>query len=159
MDLRAAPLQDHTLPEALAVLAFGESGLGTTQKLQGGVEGTPMVQYGYAPTHNFPALPARIEVGLYRIAQEALANARKHAGAQHIEMTLTADEQYVQLVVQDVGCGFDPDSVAQTSGSVHFGLTGMAERVKLLGGSICIESTPGAGTYIDVSVPYREKSA
>jgi signal transduction histidine kinase len=74
-------------------------------------------------------------------------------------MTLTADEQYVELVVQDDGCGFDPDAVAQTSGSVHFGLTGMAERVKLLGGSICIESTPGAGTCIDVSVPYKEKGA
>jgi two-component system, NarL family, sensor kinase len=155
MDLRAAPLQDHTLPEALATLVFGESGQGATQKLQGSAEGTPMVQYGYAPTHNFPALPARIEVGLYRIAQEALTNARRHASAQHIEMTLTADEQYVELVVQDDGCGFDPDSVAQTSGSVHFGLTGMAERVKLLGGSICIESTPGAGTCIDVSVPYK----
>jgi two-component system NarL family sensor kinase len=155
MDLRAAPLQDHTLPEALATLAFGESGQDATQKVQTSTEGTPTVQYGYAPTHNFPALPARIEVGLYRIAQEALTNARAHAGAQHIEMTLTADEHYVELVVQDDGRGFDPDAVVQTSGSVHFGLTGMAERVKLLGGSICIESTPGAGTCIDVSVPYK----
>jgi two-component system, NarL family, sensor kinase len=159
MDLRAAPLQDHTLPEALAALAFGESGQGTTQKVQGSAEGSPIVQYGYAPTHNFPALPARIEVGLYRIAQEALTNARTHASAQHIEMMLTADEQYVELVVQDDGCGFDPDAVVQTSGSTHFGLTGMAERVKMLGGSICIESTPAAGTCIDVSVPYKEKSA
>jgi two-component system NarL family sensor kinase len=155
MDLRAAPLQDHVLPEALAALAFGERGQNATRQQQSGVEEVPRVQYGYTPTHNFPALPARIEAGLYRIAQEALANARKHAQAQHIEMTLIADEHHVRLEVQDDGCGFDPDTVTQVSGAGHFGLAGMAERAKLLGGSICIQSTPGAGTCIDVCVPYR----
>jgi two-component system NarL family sensor kinase len=155
MDLRAAELQNHTLPEALAALACGEDGQGAIRKQQGTAEAVPLVQYGYTPAYHFPALPARIEAGLYRVAQEAITNARKHAGAQHIEMTLTADEAYVRLVVQDDGCGFDPDMVTQTSGSGHFGLTGMAERVKLLGGNMCIESTPGAGTCIDVSVPYK----
>jgi two-component system NarL family sensor kinase len=155
MDLRAAELQNHTLPEALAALACGEDGQGAIRKQQGTAEAVPLVQYGYTPAYHFPALPARIEAGLYRVAQEAITNARKHAGAQHIEMTLTADEECVRLVVQDDGCGFDPDMVTQTSGLGHFGLTGMAERVKLLGGNMCIESTPGAGTCIDVSVPYK----
>jgi two-component system NarL family sensor kinase len=155
MDLRAAELQNHTLPEALAALACGEDGQGAIRKQQGTAEAVPLVQYGYTPAYHFPALPARIEAGLYRVAQEALTNAHKHAGARQIEMTLTADEQCVRLVVQDDGCGFDPDMVTQTSGLGHFGLTGMAERVKLLGGNMCIESTPGAGTCIDVSVPYK----
>jgi signal transduction histidine kinase len=155
MDLRAAPLQDHALPEALATLALGESEQGTAQKQTEPAEAVPLVQYGYTPTHHFPALPARIEAGLYRVAQEALANARVHAGAQHIEMTLEADEQYIRLVVQDDGSGFDPDTVMQESSTGHFGLKGMVERVKLLGGNICIESTPGAGTCIEVAVPYK----
>lgn len=140
MDLRAAPLQDHTLPEALAALAASEP--------------VPEIQYTYHPTSYFPVLPARIEVGLYRIAQEALANARKHAQAEHIEMTLSADEQWVRLIVQDNGRGFDPDKVMQGSGGGHFGLVGMGERAKLLGGSICIGSEPGTGTCIDVSIPH-----
>ncbi len=142
LDLRAAPLQDHTLPEALALLAQAEA--------------TPDVEYTYTPAQDFPSLPARVEAGLYRIAQEALTNARKHAAAGHIEIKLVAEEQWVSLLVQDDGLGFDPAKVTQRagSGSGHFGLAGMGERVKLLGGSICILSEPGAGTCIEVSIPY-----
>lgn len=142
MDLRAAPLQEHTLPEALGALASAEA--------------TPPVQYTYSPAQSFPVLPARVEAGLYRIAQEALTNARKHAAAQHIEMTLTAEEQRVCLMVLDDGCGFDPEQVTQSIGTAsgHFGLSGMSERVKLLSGRICILSEPGAGTCIEVSIPY-----
>jgi two-component system NarL family sensor kinase len=147
MDLRAAPLRDHTLPEALAALVDGD----IQQKND---EPVPAVQISCLPSVNWPVLPARIEVGLYRIAQEALANALRHAGAQHIEITLSVDEQWARLVVQDDGRGFDPDTVTQSVGAGHFGLTGMAERVKLLGGRICIQSGPGAGTCIDVSIPY-----
>ena len=145
MDLRAAPLQGHALPEALAALIAREY----QQPEQGFT-----IEYSYHPTQNFPALPARIEVGLYRIAQEALSNASKHAKAQHIEITLQAEEQWVCLVVQDDGQGFDPANVAQQSSAGHFGLIGMGERVKLLGGSIRIQSEPGTGTCIEVSVPY-----
>lgn len=140
MDLRAAPLQEHTLPEALATLAS--------------VETSQPVQYTYTPTQDFPALPARIEAGLYRIAQEALNNARTHAAAQHIEMTLIAEEQMLSLTVLDDGCGFDPEQVTTGTASGHFGLSGMSERVKLLNGRICIFSEPGAGTAIEVRIPY-----
>ena len=89
MDLRAAPLQEHTLPEALALLASAEA--------------LPIVHYQCTPTQDFPALPARIETGLYRVAQEALTNARKHAAAQHIEMLLIAEDQWISLMIQDDG--------------------------------------------------------
>jgi two-component system NarL family sensor kinase len=142
MDLRAAPLQKYSLTEALAALATAEL--------------VPMVDYAYLPTQHFPILSARIETGLYRIAQEALTNARKHARAHKISLTLIAEEQWVSLSVQDDGCGFDLESVAQQAGrsSGHFGLAGMSERVKLLGGNLCIVSEPGEGTSIEVSIPY-----
>ncbi len=142
MDLRSAPLQEQTLPEALATLAHAEI--------------HPPVQYNYIPRQNFPALPARVEASLYRIVQEALTNARKHANASFIEILLVIEEQFVSLFVEDNGKGFDPEYVAGQigSGSGHFGLAGMSERVKLLGGSISICSEPGSGTRIEVSIPY-----
>lgn len=140
LDLRAAPLQEHTLPEALVALAHAES--------------APVVHYQHLPEQDFPILPARIEIGLYRIAQEALTNARRHAAARQIQLTLAAEEQWVSLVVRDDGRGFDPELVARHVGSGHFGLSGMSERARLLGGSICILSAPGEGTSIEVSVPY-----
>ena len=96
---------------------------------------------------------------MYRIAQEALVNACNHAQAQYISMTLTLDEQSVQMMIQDDGRGFDPEKVTGQTGmgnEGHFGLTGMSERAKLLGGTLCIESEPGAGTCIMVCVPYTQ---
>ncbi len=142
MDLRAAPLQGYTLPEALAILARSTDA------------GQSAVHVIFSPATTFPTLPGRVETSLYRIAQEALTNAHRHAHAQHIEMTLTATEQLITLVIQDDGNGFDPDTVAQVSGQGHFGLTGMTERARLLKGTLCIQSEPGTGTRIDVRVPY-----
>ena len=142
MDLRAAPLQKHSLTEALAALAVAEQ--------------VPVVDYTCLPAQHFPVLSARIETGLYRIAQEAMTNARKHAKAHKISMTLIAQEQWISLSVQDDGSGFDLESVTQqiNRGSAHFGLTGINERIKLLGGNLRILSEPGAGTSIEVSIPY-----
>ena len=142
MDLRAAPLQGRTLPEALADLAASEA--------------TPSVHYSNTPNQNFPSLTTRVETGLYRIAQEALTNARKHANAQLITMELQAGEQIVRLIIQDDGRGFDPEQVVKQTrlSSGHFGLAGMGERARLLNGSICIFSETGAGTRIEVNVPY-----
>jgi two-component system, NarL family, sensor kinase len=144
MDLRAAPLQNRTLPEAVANLVQHSCDDSTVQ-----------VQFSYIPIAGPHNLPTRLEEGVYRIVQEALANACHHAQAQHIDVTLTMEEQSLRVVVQDDGCGFDPDKVTSNANEGHFGLTGMNERVKLLGGTICIQSEPGSGTYIDVQVPYR----
>jgi two-component system NarL family sensor kinase len=142
MDLRAAPLQEHTLPEALAALASSEA--------------VPPVDYSYLPSFDFPVLPARIEAGLYRIAQEALTNVRKHAHAKKVSMKLVAEDEWISFIVQDDGQGFDPTTVIEqnTTGDAHFGLTGMGERARILGGHIYIASAPGSGTSVEVSVPY-----
>ncbi|HEY1353076.1 MAG TPA: GAF domain-containing sensor histidine kinase [Ktedonobacteraceae bacterium] len=148
-DLRAAPLQNRTLTEALRELVQ------ETER-----DGSAVI-YHYAPA-DFPLLPPRLEAGLYRIAQEALTNVRKHAGASHIRLSLVQEEDALCLCIYDNGRGFQVDQTlaprtrpgAQTE---HFGLTGMNERVKLLGGTLCIDSTPGSGTCLVCCVPLLEK--
>ena len=156
MDLRAGPLQQHTLPEAVAMLVAGDAA--RTGEADAGAEpaqNVPEISFTSRPARQFPVLPARVEAGLYRIAQEALTNALRHARAEHIEVSLEANEHRVRLSVQDDGTGFDPEEVTQLeSMQEHFGLSGMSERVKLLGGSLCIQSEPGAGTIIDITIPY-----
>jgi signal transduction histidine kinase len=92
-------------------------------------------------------LPADVETTLYRIAQEALTNVTKHAGAKQISVLLTRSERAAVLVVEDDGTGFD--SRNETDG---LGLTGMRERVALVGGHLRVE-TSGAGTTIAVEIP------
>ena len=142
MDLRAAPLQEHTLSEALALLV-------ASQQVH-----TPLVPHvTYHPATQLPVLPTRIEAGLYRIAQEALTNAYTHAHARHIELFVTLEDTSIHIIVQDDGIGFDPETVMQEQNQQHFGLASMSERARLLGGTIHIESTPGTGTRIDVMLP------
>jgi two-component system NarL family sensor kinase len=144
LDLRAAPLQNHTLPEALATLVASSEQ----------IDGAPDIQFSAQPATGFPVLPARVEVALYRIAQEALENIRKHSQARHVLLKIGADENRVHMTIQDDGQGFDPETMARNVEQGHYGVAGMNERVKLLGGSFCIQSEPGEGTMIVVNVPY-----
>jgi signal transduction histidine kinase len=91
-----------------------------------------------------------IEETLLRTAQEALANAAKHAGASRVGLTLSYMEDVITLDVRDDGTGFDPAQVRDGGG---FGLTSMRRRVDRLAGTLEIESAPGAGTAISASVP------
>jgi PAS domain S-box-containing protein len=101
----------------------------------------------------FGRLPAILENAIYRIVQEALTNACKHSRSKAVKLTLAQDGQDVRLEVQDWGIGFDLDSVEKG----HFGLEGIRQRVRLLGGRLTIESTPGSGTRVEVVVPIVEK--
>lgn len=98
-----------------------------------------------------PALPAAAEVALLRVAQEALANVAKHAGATRAGVTLSHLDDRTVLDVRDDGCGFD--TAARTDGGGGFGLTSMRQRVTALGGALTVESRPGAGTAISAWVP------
>jgi two-component system NarL family sensor kinase len=138
LDLRAAPLEGRTLAEALRALAGHPPGAGPRVSVE--------VRGGARP------LPARLEAGLYRIAQEALANVRRHARARHATVCLRFLPDQVQLTIADDGRGFDP--AAAPPG--RFGLVGLNERAKLLGGSLRVRSGPGAGTRLDVTVPLEE---
>jgi signal transduction histidine kinase len=95
------------------------------------------------------SLLPKIEDGLYRIAQEALNNALKHAQARRITICLNLDPQKVILEIADDGHGFDPATIRDRAG---LGLRGMEERVAQLGACLKIDSQPGQGTKIKVEV-------
>jgi two-component system NarL family sensor kinase len=150
LDLRAAPLEGRTLPEALAALA---------EDAEEGDEDDE----GEAPAVAFaatemPPLPAAVEVGLYRIAQEALQNALRHSGASRVAIALEMLDDRVRLIVRDDGRGFVPGAAAQEPAADRFGLLGMRERARLLGGHFEVESSPGAGTRITAEVPLADRT-
>jgi signal transduction histidine kinase/ligand-binding sensor domain-containing protein len=89
---------------------------------------------------------------LFRIGEEGMANAVKHAQAQRIDVHLRYGDAQVVLSVSDDGRGFDPQS-AQSPG--HFGLTGLRERAAKIGGTLVIRSKPGEGTTVEVTAPAR----
>jgi two-component system, NarL family, sensor kinase len=141
LDLRAAPLEGSSLPEALERLvenlqhraSLGNTGLQIECQFTGA---------------NQP-LPARLEVGLYRIAQEALENTLRHAQAHKAVLELIISPAAVTLCVVDDGQGFDPTHIPPG----HFGLVGLKERVRLLGGDLELQSSPGCGTALTVKIP------
>ncbi|MFG2333131.1 sensor histidine kinase [Streptomyces sp. NPDC048604] len=118
--------------------------------------GGPRVRFSVSGT---PAeLPTPYEVALLRIAQSALANTVRHAGASRAEITLTFMDASVTLDVVDDGKGFDPAAVAPSSEG-GFGLPAMRARAESLGGTFTVESGPGQGTAIAVALPLPVRSA
>lgn len=108
-------------------------------------------------------LPPETEVTLLRVAQEALANIRKHAAASRVVLTLSYMEDRVTLDAQDDGVGFGPgtsrngsDSVLNGNGLGGFGLRTMRERVEHNGGRLLVESEPGRGTALVAELPAAE---
>ncbi len=140
LDLRAAPLEGRSLGEALV-------------RLGGDWEAQAHVPLEFEMVGAQRPLPLRLEAGLYRIAQEALANVARHADARHVTLGLVTTPDQVRLRVEDDGQGFDPSLVPRG----RYGLIGLSERAKLLGGVFKLESSPGAGTRVEVLVPLDEK--
>jgi PAS domain S-box-containing protein len=99
-------------------------------------------------------LPAATETALYRVILEALTNVRKHARAARVSVVLQAAPGQVVAVVEDDGCGFDPEPALAGSSAEHrLGILGMRERVALLGGELTIDSGPERGTTVIAHVP------
>ncbi len=94
-----------------------------------------------------------VEVTVLRAAQEGLANARRHAGSTRISLTLTYFDDEVALDVVDDGRGFDAGALAAPGPAGGHGLRGMRERAELLGGRLEVESSPGEGTALALSLP------
>ncbi len=136
LDLRAAPLEGRSLRDAVSEMAEEWAATGELT-LHLSVTGG-----------NFP-LPVRVEVGVYRIVQEALTNIVRHAHAQNLTLALAITAEQVQLTIEDDGRGFDPAEVPNG----HYGIIGMNERIKLLGGEMTLCSAPGDGTRLDIIVP------
>lgn len=95
-----------------------------------------------------------IQTACFRVAQEALTNVARHAGASRFSVELLQHSGGLQLVVRDDGVGFDPDPALDAAAhSNSFGLAGMRERVELVGGKIAFVSGSGAGTEVHVDFP------
>ncbi|MDQ4107115.1 MAG: GAF domain-containing sensor histidine kinase [Actinomycetota bacterium] len=136
LDLRVAPLEGRPLVEALRSLVESwESEYGINARFKAVNADRP--------------LPPRTEVALYRICQEALSNIARHAEAERVTVRLVADPERVRLVVEDDGRGFD----ISKSPEDRYGLTGMNERARMLGGTLEIGSEAGEGTRVEVTVP------
>jgi two-component system sensor histidine kinase UhpB len=139
LELRPPALDDLGLPAALADLAqrFGEQLEIPVELDARGLRGR---------------LPEEVELVLYRVAQEALTNAAKHAAAGRITLDLERTASDVTLAVQDDGRGFDP-SLPNRPGGAGLGLFGMAERVALVGGRFAIWTRPAGGTEVFAFIP------
>lgn len=99
-----------------------------------------------------PSLPQDVTLCVFRIAQEAIRNCVKHSGAQSVEVRLEKTNNEIHLLVSDNGCGFDPESELTRQG---LGFVSMRERLRLVDGSIQIQSRPLRGTRVEVSVPLK----
>lgn len=138
-------LRAYGLAESLARLADDMADLGLNVALR--VEGYSSQEFG-------------LEEALYRITQEALNNAAKHAGANSATVELIHDERGFTLNVSDDGCGMDPEELEQLrSNGSGMGLTSMKERVVALGGRIGFVTDVGQGVRVEVEVPNSRQTA
>ena len=89
------------------------------------------------------------KIVLFRVVQEALSNVRKHSAAERVSVALRSRRTFVGVTVTDDGRGFSP----QQLDTERLGLAGISERVRLLGGAVEIETSPGAGTTVRATLP------
>lgn len=138
LDLRPKALEGTPLCDALRELADNFSG----------DYGIACSFYSSGQRHN---LTQQIQNELYRVAQEALCNVRKHSRARSVSICLTYGARDVLLAIKDDGQGFVPKK--REGGAQGFGLSMMRERANRLGGTVNINTAPGTGTEITVRVP------
>jgi signal transduction histidine kinase len=104
-------------------------------------------------------LSPELETTLFRVAQEAMSNIARHAGAENVSLALEILDDFVAVEIEDDGQGFDVEATfARRKEGSAFGLMGMRERVDLLGGTLVVESRPGEGTRVGVRVPLQTVS-
>lgn len=136
--LRAASLEELSLPVALQKLA-AEFSEGTGLQVQ--VDAPPSVQ-----------VSAEAALALYRVAQEGLTNVQRHAQARRVELRLSADNGTLRLTIEDDGIG--ASGITSPSGEgLGFGLTGLRERLELLGGTLAFRGSANAGSCLEARLP------
>jgi signal transduction histidine kinase len=132
--LRASPLDDLGLSGAVSALAKDMAARAN-------------LTLDLSVADKLPPLSPDIEQSIYRVAQEAITNVVNHARAKNILVKLELNDGKIKLTVQDDGIGFNPEKNGKPG---HFGLTGIKERAKLIGGELNILSQPGNGTTIQL---------
>ncbi len=138
-NLRAQAMEGRMLPDALREIAAGlVNGCGPKIEIRGEGEAKP--------------LPDFVGGNLLLLAQEAMTNALKHSGAGHIQVTVGFHDGTVKVAIQDNGTGFDLSNHPGPREG-HFGLQGMRERMKRVGGTLEVASSPGSGTSVTAIAP------
>jgi PAS domain S-box-containing protein len=157
---RIVRLVRATVSDARRIIAnlrpttLDDLGLAATISLEVERLGGEGYQVDYEEDLGDKRLPNAVEIALFRVAQEALTNVRKHARTRRVRIVLRRWEQGVRLEVRDQGQGFDPAAQPLESGpGERVGLVGMRERVGMLGGGLEIDSRVGAGTAVVATVP------
>jgi len=141
LDLRPAILDDLGLVQAIDW--YAESRL----KSQG-------IRIGLETVGEEGRLASEVETTVFRIAQEAITNIARHAGAENVSIELEFTDSAFILNIEDDGYGFDPQKVmAREKGNTSFGLLGMRERAHLFGGTLSVQSQVKQGTRITVEIP------
>ena len=153
--LRAAADESRRLITGLRPSALDELGIvaATESLLVDARTDIPRINFSHSLGNN--RLPQPVETTIFRIVQESLSNARRHAQAQSVDVSIDLiDEFHVRITIQDDGIGFHPAHVSEE----RFGLEGIRQRSRLLGGEASIVSEPGAGTLIQVILPLARHS-
>jgi len=138
--LRPIYLEEAGLASGLERLALESNELAKKQQRS--------CEVAFALSGNIPRLPPDVEMTLFRIAQEGITNALKHAGASRIQVNLVQQPDAIDLKVSDDGKGFDPSTVKP-----GFGLTGIRERAALIHATVSLVSAPAKGTILMVHLP------
>jgi PAS domain S-box-containing protein len=106
-------------------------------------------QITFAASVRFARLDPRLESSLFRIVQESVTNVSRHSGSDRARIELVQEADQLRLTIEDFGAGFDPAAVS----GKRFGVAGIRERARLLGGRAQIDSRPGQGTRVCVTLP------
>jgi signal transduction histidine kinase len=140
--MRLSALEDKPLPEALKA---------TVRQMR---EGTS-IRIDLAQKGTARRLPYEVEANLFIIAREAMNNAINHGKPSRIFLELAFSADSTRLLIEDDGIGYDTN-LPQKEG--HLGLTGIRERVRMIGGSLTVESSSGSGTKVEIVVPSKVHS-
>ena len=106
-----------------------------------------------------PGLAPEMEITAFRVAQEAVTNAIRHAAARKVTVSIRSLDGVLSILVEDDGKGFDVRGTLQGPATgKYLGLLGMQERARMLGGELVIESSPGRGTRVRLQLPLDAKS-
>ena len=158
MPLRSEPAEAAVTREiAYNLSPYQIEQLGLTESIKTMVEkvaGVSGIQFAMDADDCDGLLRKDLEINVYRAVQECMSNVVKHSQASQAKISLKKRDHALEIFVHDDGKGFDPPAVTGGSRTAKgFGLTGLAERVKLLSGTLAITSSPGRGTTVLIKIP------
>lgn len=140
VSMRIPALENSTLPEALRT---------TVAQMMSGVP----VDFQFELKGHVRQGPYEVEANLFLLAREAVTNSLNHAAPTRIRLELCYTAKELHLTIQDDGRGFDPEMARAKAG--HWGFNGMHERARHIGATLTVDTAPGRGTRIDVSVAWK----